>query len=233
MEILIVDQCSGSKKGTNRHDPIDKEIIDSESRKSLLNRDGVPAYRAEELYEGRQQQRITEAKDLLEAAGDSVDRVFISAGFGVVDADEKLPLYDVTFADMNAAAINNRAELLDIHHDLRNRITDCNYDVIFFALGKDYYQSARLQHIVSDGPDDTIFVFFNKQELSKRCKNGVSIEAKTPQAKKHGTIVVALKGEFIWNFATHRDGGMSVENSTDVRAYCGKEFTTQAGLSDY
>ena len=233
MRILIVDQCSSAKKASDRNEPLDMDDIDSAPKETLVDRDGVESYWAEELYEGRQQQRITEAKRLLETAGDEVDRVFISAGFGVVDSSDELPLYDVTFADMSAEEIDNRAKKLRIHEDLRELIVSSDYDIVFFALGSDYYRSAKLGELLPDVSEDTFIVFFNRDEFEEEYDNGISIPARTSQAKAYGTIVVALKGEYLRNFASHRASGEEIESVDDIKTYCQEESSPQAGLDDY
>ncbi len=233
MRILIIDQCSSAKKASHRNEPLNEDDIDSASKETLVGRDGVESYRAEELYEGRQQQRITEAKRLLETSGDEVDRVFISAGFGVVDSSEKLPLYDVTFADMNTGEIDDRAEELCIHEDLRELIVGSGYDIIFFALGSDYYRSAKLGELLPDVSEDTFVVFFNQDNFEKEYDNGISIPARTSQAKAYGTIVIALKGEYLRNFASHRANGEEVESVDDIETYCREKSNSQADLDDY
>lgn len=233
MHILIVDQCSSAKKTSGRHDPLDKDTIDTASRDELIGKDGIETYSAEELYQGRQQERITEAKRLLENTGDEVDRVFVSAGFGVVDEQEQLPLYDVTFADMGAAEIDDRAEDLDIHEDLHDLIVGREYDVVFFALGNDYYRSAKLKKLLPDISEETFVVFFNQDAFAEEYENGLSIPARTPEAKAFGTIVVALKGEYLRNFASHRVAGNRVETLDDIETYCTEEPGSQSGLDDY
>ena len=233
MRVLIIDQCSGSKKSSTRNEAVDRETIDAASRASLVAQDGVESYRAEELYEGRQQQRITEAKQLLEQAGDDVDRVFVSAGFGVVDDQKELPLYDVTFADMPGPEIDERASKLHIHEDLRDLIVDGEYEVVFFALGSDYYRGARVDELISAAPEETAVVLFNKEELADGHANAISIPARTAEAKAHGTIVVALKGEYLHNFAAHRHAGDGIETIDDFKTYCTEDPASQTGLSDY
>lgn len=233
MRILIVDQCSSAKKRKEQHEPLDEETIDSKPRRDLVEEDGVASYRAGELYQGRQQQRITEATEILNRAGDTVDRVFISAGFGVVGEDEELPLYDVTFSDMSASEIDKRAAKLGIHKDLQALIVDSDYEVVFFALGSDYFRSAKLGELFPDISEDTFIVFFNQEEFEEEYDKGLSLEARTSQAKAHGTIVVALKGEYLRNFAKHRAAGREVEDVDDIEAYCKEEPVAQTDFDDY
>lgn len=233
MRILIVDQCSSVKKTSGRNEPLDKDTIDSTSRNELIGMDGAESYPAEELYQGRQQQRITEAKRLLEDSDDEVNRVFISAGFGLVGDREELPLYDVTFADMDAAEIDARADALDIHGELHDLIVGGDYDVVFFALGNDYCMGSKLDELLPDVSQETFVVFFNQDVFEEEYENGLSIAARTPEAKAYGTIVVALKGEYLHNFAAHRIAGDKVESIADIEDYCTEEVGSQTGLDDY
>lgn len=233
MRILIVDQCSSAKKSSDRNEPLNREAIDGTSRETLVNQDGVESYPAEELYQGRQQQRITEAKRLLDDAGDDVERVFISAGFGVVEEQDELPLYDVTFSNMEPTEIDERAERLGVQRTLHDLIVGGNYDVVFFALGKEYYRSANLAEIVPDVSDETLLVFFNRENFEEEYDNGLSIPAGNTQAKAYGTIALALKGEFLHNFASHRAAGDEVENMDDIEAYCKEDTDPQVNLDEY
>lgn len=233
MQILIVDQCCSAKKTSQRTEPLTKDVIDSQPREHLLEKEGVESYRAEDLYQGRQQTRIGDAIKTLEAAGDDVRRVFISAGFGVVDAKDELPSYDITFADMNAEQIDSRANRLDIHDDLHEVIDEQDYDMVYFALGTDYYRSVRLEDLVPSIPDETFVVLFNQEEYENRNRNILSIPARTAEASELGTIVIALKGDYLSNFAAHRASGQSIESLEDIQRFCQSEPCSQSGLDEY
>lgn len=232
MKILIVDQCSSDKDYPEQFSPFDAETIDTTSRENLLDRNTTPEKRARKLYQGRQQTYISRAADTLRAAGDTVDRYFISAGFGLVEEDEYLPPYDVTFADYTTEEIEKRATKLAIQDDVSELIAN-EYDVIFFALGNDYYQSINFEEVLKSVSDNSWIVTFNQESLSNKIETVISLPARTEQAKQHNTIVVALKGVYIQNFAEYRSHGKEVENSSDLEKYCTSEYTTQSGLDQY
>lgn len=233
MRILIIDQCCSAKKTTQRSEPLSKETIDSTSREQLIEKNGVESYRAAELYQGRQQTQIKDAIKTLESVGDTVQRVFVSAGFGVVEASEPLPSYDITFADMGVEEIKNRAYQLEIYTDLSELIRHTEYDMIYFALGTDYYRSIELETLLGDITGDSYVVLFNQEKFENRDENIISIPARTPQAKQFGTTVIALKGKYLSNFAAHRVDGSSVESIADIEDYCQSEVGSQSGLDDY
>ena len=230
MKILIIDQCSSAKKSKNRNSPLTEEVIDTRSLSQLLEQGGVPSYPARELYQGRQQEFITEAVALLRNTNNSVDRVFISAGFGVVDEDDELPLYDVAFSEMSASEIDERTEKLGINMNLRDLIAEDDYDLVFMPLGNDYYRSADLDSLLPTIPMDTNVVLFNQEEREIEHENVISLSARTDEARDNGTIVIALKGEYIWNFMTHLKAGTSIENLEDIRDYCREGTERQSGM---
>jgi hypothetical protein len=74
---------------------------------------------------------------------------------------------------------------------------------------------------------------FNQEDLAASRKNVVSIPARTAEAKEHGTIVVALKGRYLQNFARHRKEGATVDEIADIVEYCTTEPTTQTGFGAF
>ena len=232
MNILVIDQCSKEKDYANTIEPYNAETIDESPREELLERNSTPGKKACNLYAGRQQSYVTEAVDKLRRSGDTVDRYFISAGFGLVAEDDFLPPYNVTFADHTLEEIEHRASKLDIQSDIVDLLSG-DYDLVFFALGSDYYRSMNLSAILEETPSDTWVVCFNCQSDIEDFDNAISIPARTEQAKDHGTIVVALKGKYLQNFAEHRSHGRQVSGTEDIEVYCTTSYTTQSGLDQY
>lgn len=234
MRFLIIDQCSGSKDVPDNTSEFGADEIDDHGREGLLARDGVPAISARHLYTGRQQQYIDSAVDRLRANGDTVDRLYISAGFGLVDEETELPPYNVTFAGMSASAIDEQAARLEIPTDVRTAVQATpSYDVVILALGSDYYRACDLESVLDAIPSETLGVVFNQEELATEREHIVSIPARTTEAKEHGTIVVALKGKYLQNLADHRSRAKGALELSDIVEYCTTEPTTQTGLSEY
>jgi hypothetical protein len=232
MKILIIDQCSKSKSHMETEPVFDLYDIATHSRAELLGKDGVQAQPARRLYTGRQQRYITDAVDALRSDGHAVDRYFISAGFGVIDEDTSLPPYNVTFADMADEVIEARAQELGLSETVHGLVTDQAYDVVFFALGRDYIHGLDIETILESLPAASIAVLFNQYGLEERFENVVSIPARTEQAREQGAIVVALKGVYVQHFVDHLGQGASI-TEPDVRRYCMDEATTQTGFDKY
>ena len=233
MDILVIDQCSSSKSYPSGCEIFDSAEIDEASLEALRDRDEVISVPARDLYEGRQQRHISDAVDSLRTNGHSVDRYFISAGFGLVEEGESLPPYDVTFAEMTPDDIDSRATALGISDDTRDLLSENEYDVVFFALGSDYYRTLEFSEIISRVPETTTVVIFNQEEDADRYDNVVSIPARTEDAKELGEIVIALKGSYLKNFAGRIATGVTLESAADVVAACVETTTLQKDLDEY
>lgn len=232
MKILVIDQCSKAKEYRDDFTAVDESIIDENGLADLKDRSQTPVKEARKLYAGRQQQYVTEAVDRLRAAGDEVHRYFISAGFGLVSETELLPPYDVTFSDYSKEEIRDRGEWLGIETDLRKLLLD-DLDLVYFALGNDYYASFDLATVLEEIPSDTWVVCFNHESITESFENVVSLPARTEEAKEQETIVVALKGKYLQHFATHRSHGKQVTCSEDIEKFCTSEYTTQNSLDQH
>lgn len=231
MRILIVDQCSNDKNTPDRVEPLGAETIDSTPLAELQTDEECPTVPARQLYAGRQQRYVSEAVDRFRNAGDVVDRVFISAGFGVVAEDDPLPPYDVTFADHTATEIDTRADKLGITDDVIALADD--YDLIVFALGADYYRSMGVEQVLEAIPTDTLTVLFNREEEAREFEHVISLPARTAEAKEFGTIVVALKGTYLKNLAGHRAEGAAIESLTDIETLCTTEYRPETSLDNF
>ncbi|WP_336361605.1 queuine tRNA-ribosyltransferase tRNA-guanine transglycosylase [Haladaptatus sp. ZSTT2] len=233
LRILIIDQCSKAKNTPDETDELTAEELASTSLDAIHADGGHQLTPARDLYAGRQQRYITEAVNKLRTHGDEVTREFISAGFGLVEETEELPPYNVTFANQKAAEIDASAERLQIQKDVLKRATSEFHDIVFFPLGTDYYRSMGLETVLDRIPESTLVVVFNNEELAAQFPNVVSISARTPDAKKHGSIVVSLKGTYLQNFADHRKSEKAVTSLDDIVEFCTSEFLKQTGLEQY
>ncbi|WP_332898906.1 hypothetical protein [Haladaptatus sp. CMSO5] len=234
MRILIIDQCSGSKNHPESSDVYTADDIDGKGLKDLLERDGSAAIKARNLYAGRQQKYVDGAVDNLRRSEHEVDRYFISAGFGLIEENDLLPPYEVTFSGMTATEISNRSTHLKITDKVVDLITSKgSYNIVFLPLGTDYYQALNLERMISACPTKTTIVLFNQEELAEKVGNVVSIPARTKEAKKYGKIVVGLKGVFLQYFAENLAKGAMVKTKEDVVKLCTTEPTKQAGFDQF
>jgi len=234
MNILIFDQCSGSKCIPEGTYEFDSDEITNHSKKELLEQDNIPGIVACDLYTGRQQQQITSAVRQLRRNGHTVQRYFISAGFGVVGENELLPPYEVTFSNMTVQQIRDQSSMLHIKTDISKILTQSKCDLVFFSLGKDYYTSINIEQMIQRVQSDQIGVVFNQSTLADQYDNIVSISARTNDAKQYETIVVALKGLYLSNFAQNLVTVDTIDPKT-VRNLCHytEDEVVQAGFDQF
>ncbi|TKX68859.1 hypothetical protein [Halorubrum sp. SP9] len=234
MKILIIDQCSGSKNYPDESPVFDAKEIDAQPREELLNQEGVARLRARNLYKGRQQKYISAAVGALREAGHEVDRYFISAGFGLVEENEDLPPYEVTFNEMSNEELLDRRANLGIPQSVQELLAvEKPYDIVFFALGSKYYLSMDIEKTISEIPSGTWGVLFNQAEVVNGRKDLISIPATTDEAKENGSIVVALKGTYLKNFASHLSAGNTIEKISDIEDSCTSEPTAQLDFKQF
>lgn len=236
MHLLIIDQCSNQKSFPSGSPVFDIDAVDNHSIDELVAKDDAVALPARRLYDGRQQKYVGEAVDSLRSDGHTVDRYFISAGFGLVEEDEAIPPYEVTFNGMSAGEKQARSESLGISADVEQVVDSSTYDMVFFTLGSDYYQVLDLSKILSSLSSETIGVLFNQEELGEEYENVVSVPARNSEAKEQGTIVVALKGVYLKNFAAQFSDASEAscpDSPEAVYDACMKKSTEQKDLSEF
>ncbi|WP_114579046.1 DUF6884 domain-containing protein [Saliphagus sp. LR7] len=234
LDVLVIDQCSGSKNA-----PDDAPVFDADetlqfSPGDLLARDNVPGIAARDLYTGRQQNYVRDAVRRLRSNGHSVDRYFISAGFGLVAEDDLLPPYEVTFSSMNVSEINERSGKLHIQEDLLRVLEESDYDIVFFTLGKDYYTSIDIDDMIQEVRSDRIGVVFNREIVEDQFDNIESVPARLEDANRHDTIVIGLKGLYLKNFAKYVEKVDALQPAT-IEQLCQRveEKLNQTGFKNY
>jgi len=234
LDVLVIDQCSGSKDVPDDAPIFGEKATSAFSKQELLNQSNVPGVAAKDLYTGRQQGFVEDAVRQLRGQGHDVDRYFISAGFGLVGEDELLPPYEVTFSSMNVGEIRERSKQLGIQEELQQLLTESEYDIVFFTLGSDYYTSIDVDQMVQEVPADRIGVVFNRESVDEQFENIVSVPARTADAKRHGTIVIGLKGHYMKNFAQYVGEVDSLQPEM-IEDLCRRidEEPTQPTIGDY
>lgn len=230
MRVLIIDQCSGRKNLPDDCRELEETEIDELDIQKLLQTGDIVSRRARRLYDGRQQRKITEAVDQLRAVDVDVDRCFVSAGFGLVDEDQELPAYDVTFR--NESHARERGEKLGLYSSVSNAARE-QFDIVFFPLGEQYYEAMNVDQIVPELAEDALVVVFNREELDSHNENVLSLPANTETGSKYGGGVIGVKGSYLQNFAENVASGSTVESLDDIKQLCTTTPTEQTGFDRF
>ncbi|WP_324757042.1 hypothetical protein [Haloarcula montana] len=236
MHVLIVDQCCKQKAYPKDSETLTADDIDATEREALLDRKDVHSIPAADLYVGRQQKAIDRAVNTLRATDHTVTRVFISAGFGVVDENEPLPPYNVTFSGMSAGDIRKRADELSITQDLLNVISDSpKPDVAFFALGADYFTSFDTEAVLSALPGETVNVLYNREERASTLSNSISLPARNADASQYGVNAIELKGYYIERFASRLESVSDDQplSTDEIWSVCTESNSSQSALDSF
>ncbi len=235
MRILIIDQCSGTKSHPADYPVVDQEGTKNEDVESLLQNLGIEGIRAKDLYDGKQQRRITEAVHALTTKGHNVERFFISAGFGLVNEDQRLPPYEATFNSMSQAEIAEREERFQLTQRLRELINTGSFDIVFLALGAKYYDTIDLNGLLSSTPVETTVVLFNQEDLEGKYEQAISVPARTEEGKKFGSAVIGLKGTYLKNFSAILAGSKVSVTPDEAAEYCltDPSANSQSGIDNF
>ena len=151
MKILVITSCTSTKK----HKPDNQlQIEDFCSPNRLAERTAdlkpyeVPAAK---MYTGQQHKLVLEGLEQVrgDCAESDIDLSIISAGYGLLRADEPIVPYDVTFTGLRVKALLARRDALELHRKVGNLIKD--YELVFFLLGREY---VRALQIIFENPSE-------------------------------------------------------------------------------
>lgn len=144
MKILVITSCTSTKK----HKPDNQlQIEDFCSPNRLAERTAdlkpyeVPAAK---MYTGQQHKLVLEGLEQVrgDCAESDIDLSIISAGYGLLRADEPIVPYDVTFTGLRVKELRARSDILGIHRKVGNLIK--GYELVFLLLGKEYVDALKL-----------------------------------------------------------------------------------------
>ena len=144
MKILVITSCTSTKK----HKPDNQlQIEDFCSPKRLAERTAdlkpyeVPAAK---MYTGQQHKLVLEGLEQVrgDCAESDIDLSIISAGYGLLRADEPIVPYDVTFTGLRVKELRARSDILGLRRKVGNLIKD--YELVFFLLEREYVDALQL-----------------------------------------------------------------------------------------
>lgn len=151
--------------------------------------------KAKDLYKGRQHSRVMEGIEHLRGkfGRDVVDLAIISAGFGLLDEDDEIVPYNVTFSEMKKDEVVEWSNHLKINADTSALIQ--SYDLVFFLLGEEYLRSLCLPFLKTR--DDQKLVFLASKASKKLIPDHhpyYFVEVRHQDAKEFGEMSISIKG---------------------------------------
>ena len=167
MKILVITSCTSTKK----HKPDNQlQIEDFCSPNRLAERTAdlkpyeVPAAK---MYTGQQHKLVLEGLEQVrgDCAESDIDLSIISAGYGLLRADEPIVPYDVTFTGLRVKELRARSDILGIHRKVGNLIK--GYELVFLLLGKEYVDALKLPF---EDPSEGIQIFLAPPSWNQRIR---------------------------------------------------------------
>ncbi len=141
MRICIVGSCGKKKLSSHPRSPTCNEIQTKGDIRRWQEEFKDLCHPARVMYTGNQNRELVKGLDLLRTIDDAIiDFYIISAGFGFLRENDLVPPYDCAFSGMKKRELQERAENLGIPHDFEEHCLE-QYDLMYLALGKDYFLS--------------------------------------------------------------------------------------------
>jgi len=203
MLIRIITSCTGEKAVTHDHHLTLADFRQGRqqiaARESELNGSLAPAMN---MYSGLQHQRLLRGIRMLESSPSAeltVETWIVSAGYGLIAANQKIAPYEATFIGMSSADRRKWARQLEIPSSVRKALAQ-PADLIFLLLGDDYLAGCEIDDGVTLGGPCLLFC---GKHAAKRLPNlpGLhKIELGNSHAKRFSCGLVGLKGELTSRF---------------------------------
>lgn len=194
MKILVISSCTKEKKFKIQNQANAEELDNPETREiktAELWKYRTPAL---EMYTGDQHKFLIEGLNKLwdKYGNKFIDLYIVSAGYGLISANELIIPYEVTFSFMGINKIINRSKKLQIKEKCETLIK--NYDLIFYLLGAEYIRALRLPFNLSEKIIQIFFIGPSHKKLIPVQENNFIIESGNKEAKLFHIKTLALKG---------------------------------------
>ncbi len=201
MKILIISSCTGEKKLQFKEQLSLQDFQNGNEHIAMMEQKYAKyLLPAEQLYTGQQHVRLMEAVNRFRKSSNDfaeridIDLFILSAGYGLIQGDQKILPYEVTFNSFNTSELLEWANALNIPADFRS-VLNREYDLAVVILGEKYWQACDFSQEVNT--QDTVLAFCNKpvEKKIKDWDNFISISMANKDGKRFKCNLIGLKGE--------------------------------------
>jgi hypothetical protein len=149
---------------------------------------------AVQMYTGRQHCFLREGLDLLRTmyGHGCIDLKILSAGYGLLDEEERIAPYNVSFSEMKSSEITEWALQLEVKEKLEQILVD--YDLVFFLLGDSYLRALSLPVVTEERQKLVFITGWSCAELIPDLENYLVVGTAPADATSFGSALVSLKG---------------------------------------
>jgi len=205
MKILIITSCTGEKKykPDNQLTYADFQKIDTETFKHREKELVDYLMPASEMYTGQQHVRLIKGLKLLRETLPNIliDLKIVSAGYGLLDEQQSIAPYEMTFNSMKAKELRKWADTLNLPQKVLAAIA--NYDLVIFLLGKEYIKAVDFPKKLDISGS---CLFLTGKSSSTYLPTGSNVKPVflgNKDAKRFGAGLVALKGRVLEVIGEH------------------------------
>ncbi|WP_438447080.1 tRNA-guanine transglycosylase DpdA [Gorillibacterium sp. sgz5001074] len=190
--ILVVTSCTGEKL----HKPENQLTIDDFMDSSRLREREFELLKfcekAGKMYTGKQHKFLMDGIDYYRNNGGHIELDIISAGYGLINENDEIVPYEVTFNTMDSTTIKQWSRKQGITTKLQERIKQ--FDLVFFLLGDKYLQSVEWPLNIDDHQK---FIFFAGDSSKSKVlveDNYYLMSIGEREAKKFRCGLIGIKG---------------------------------------
>jgi hypothetical protein len=196
MRILTITSCTGEKVSSPANQLTLVDFVQGgahlKQREKELKEYKLPAG---EIYTGQQHVRLMRGiEGVKEIKNLKIDLHILSAGYGMIPADQVVVPYECTFATMKTKELRQWADKLQVPQGFRETVGQ-KYDFGLVLLGDNYLDACALDAKVKFGGPTLLFCGGStaKKLPSLDCVRVVVLSS--PEATRFSCGLVSLKGE--------------------------------------
>lgn len=195
MKITIITSCTGDKSVQHERqltlEDFKQGLGHVQAREQELASVLVPA---EDLYSGRQHVRLMRGVTAARKAGIDVELKILSAGYGLIDAQQKLAPYEATFSTMKKKELREWADVLRIPQSIREALKQPS-DLTLVLLGDEYLEACSLAEDVQLGGPSILLCGKAASKKVPGLEKLSVVTLSNADAKEFSCALIGLKGE--------------------------------------
>jgi len=208
MRTLVITPCSAKKRGDVPHPADAADLADSERRRQAEARLAAFACPAAQLCTGKHHRLVMSGlQDVWERWGrETIDLSILSAGYGLLGADEVIVPHDVTFDQFDQETLARQVDDLQLSGQATELVRQ--YDLVFYLLGGRYLDVLGLPLDVPERVQQIVLTDRESLALLPTVPNLHPVVAAGNEAARRWHIKAAhvcgfLFGRLCWQVAHH------------------------------
>jgi hypothetical protein len=177
MRTLVITSCTAEKRGDGPDPASADELADPERRRQAEARLAAFACPAEEMYTGTHHRLVVQGVHAVwQRWGRAVlDLSILSAGYGLVDAREKIVPYDVSFDEFDEKGVADWVDGLRIRERAAALLRE--YELVFYLLNRRHLAALGLPLDVPEGVQQIVLTGQDSLDLVPSAPNLYAIVA--------------------------------------------------------